>query len=862
MGESAKNYRAPFKRDVFDVRSLLDERASQQGDTRLQTMCWSPNGKMLAVGMRDGNIHLLDTEKGFIHRAVWNPNIDLIALASKKGEICVRRYFWKRGWKRDVFDVRSLLDERASQQGDTRLQTMCWSPNGKMLAVGMRDGNIHLLDTEKGFVRYSIKLKNAVCHMRWESLPYVVHDLNDDQTAGLVGELTRGLDKMNERTTENDHVKNLKEFCERAAFDSVVSTVMLVADEENVVHILAAGVLPVASIEPPSKCFVNSDPYSISVGDLIYSKRSERLYVVYSSMAQADSSSTSGQRAYGINTQIIQFDIDTLGCFKDGSIWKIAYRWLHLYYSLSYISETFTQMTVDWEEQSAAFESAFGAYGTEGGTNSPECSLADCLLNVILNGHSNAELLNFFRNSLTPAEWKKMNDWVDKGFSQLLERINGDLLCAAEMLQHHMKQFPVSDPFGVAIDTSSNSSTPHEENSKTAPAELDRLAEPIADADCERETPDHRTEYSFDKVKQYFGRFDQLKHPLDLSNNEWSTPELAHLVNGSRGSMTLSQCIRECVGTLDIIRAQILAKFSAIVETKSNVFLETLHSEGFEKFTFFPMDAPSAEYENDDAKKYMERINEEEPVGISCIGSEGRRHCIYASSGRLLSQVEYADEDDSETAKQLATPTSVRSGSSKGATKTSRSERRGSSSDSVRAAVNQPLKIDVPPDFEWLGGGVYYALIKVKRSQDEYVHLMKAFIGDKTLFVHEEASCIEHYSSLSLSCSRKLGVTLSECATRVRWFEIGGGDEQDEEEQTMENERNELNERKENIEVSVVSEESSKPTSVYRKRCAKDKQADITTETNATSGSVSLANSGQPRRSNRKRKSQRDQQGH
>ncbi|VDM41266.1 unnamed protein product [Toxocara canis] len=80
MGESAKNYRAPFK----------------------------------------------------IHRAVWNPNIDLIALASKKGEICVRRYFWKRGWKRDVFDVRSLLDERASQQGDTRLQTMCWSPNGKV----------------------------------------------------------------------------------------------------------------------------------------------------------------------------------------------------------------------------------------------------------------------------------------------------------------------------------------------------------------------------------------------------------------------------------------------------------------------------------------------------------------------------------------------------------------------------------------------------------------------------------------------------------------------------------------------------------------------------------------------------------
>lgn len=63
-----------------------------------------------------------------------------------------------------------------------------------------------------------------------------------------------------------------------------------------------------------------------------------------------------------------------------------------------------------------AFESAFNAYGAESGSSSPECSLADCLLNVILNGHPNAELLSFFRNALSPIEWKRMNEWVDKGF--------------------------------------------------------------------------------------------------------------------------------------------------------------------------------------------------------------------------------------------------------------------------------------------------------------------------------------------------------------------------------------------------------------------------------------------------------------
>lgn len=59
---------------------------------------------------------------------------------------------------------------------------------------------------------------------------------------------------------------------------------------------------------------------------------------------------------------------------------------------------------------------------------------------------------------------------------------------------------PVSDPFSMTMDTSSNRSTPHEENSKRASADLDRLAEPIAEGDCGRDSPDRKNEYSFDKV--------------------------------------------------------------------------------------------------------------------------------------------------------------------------------------------------------------------------------------------------------------------------------------------------------------------------------------------------------------------------
>ncbi|VDK47252.1 unnamed protein product [Anisakis simplex] len=967
MGESARNYRAPFK----------------------------------------------------VYQALWNPSIDLVALASKKGEICVRRYFWKRGWKRDIFEAKSLLDERTQQQGDTRLQTMCWSPNGKVLAAALHDGSIHLLDTEKGFIRYSIKMKDKICLMKWYSLPYKSPKIDNDQVAGIVsyffhrlfvGEMTPGhhaTEKSTEKPTENDYLKNLKEFCETESFENIIGTVMVCADEERIVHILAAGLLPIARIEPPSKYFVNSDPYSISIGDLIYSSHNERLYVVYSSMAQADTSSMT----YSIIILITYSNYVTMSTI-----------WLHLYYSLSYISETFSRMIVDWDEQSAAFESAFDSFNNSNSSSSNDTSspsLADCLLNIILNGHSNANLLSFFRNSFTTSECKKMNEWINKGFTQLIETLNGDLYCAAQMFQHHMKQFVwefecvtskwrsfvtfliiftfnfyfalisiyiwkcfrkmgvhhslcllnhrrifstqfvpnrVFDvsvyPYGsylleedrdeseldsgldgsinasemltlrvvelsvVALKNrkdlsnfmqwlsqtpwlSSRSKSSNSSQSNSSKVNLDAVLEYItqtlgasktplltsynkeespglveqmdeifkniisnnknansvfaeaiaADNECEVDKDRSKPHYSFDKVKQYLSRFDRLKHPIDLSNNEWTTPELTTLLmNDNRNTtLTLAQSISECIGCLDKIRASLLSKFSSTVETKSNVFVELLHSEGFERFNFFSLHSSGDEYENDEAKEYMEKLSGIESIGLSCIGSEGRRHCIYTCSGDLISQVKYVQHEDSLTSNAKMS-SSTRSVSLKGASvKSGRGERRRSSSDNnlavaatTAAAVNQPLQIDFiayqSPDycsqisaeipsskihggncfavvknrriiqFEWLDSGIYYALMKVKRNQEEYVHLTRAFIGDKTIWAHEvDTSCIEHYSSFSLSPARKLGLTLSECGTRVRWFEIGSCAEEhnDEEPEADDNVfANQINETKENINTS------------------------------------------------------------
>ncbi|VDO51218.1 unnamed protein product [Onchocerca flexuosa] len=77
-----------------------------------------------------------------VHQALWNPNIDLLTLASQKGEVCVRRLHWRNGWKvkliyfpdveRDIYDVKPLLLDRIKSEGEIRLETMCWSPDGKV----------------------------------------------------------------------------------------------------------------------------------------------------------------------------------------------------------------------------------------------------------------------------------------------------------------------------------------------------------------------------------------------------------------------------------------------------------------------------------------------------------------------------------------------------------------------------------------------------------------------------------------------------------------------------------------------------------------------------------------------------------
>ncbi|KAL4002312.1 Anaphase-promoting complex subunit 4 WD40 domain family protein [Acanthocheilonema viteae] len=367
-----------------------------------------------------------------VHQALWNPSIDLLALASQKGEVCVRRLHWRHGWKRDIYDVKPLLLDRVKSEDEIRLETMCWSPDGRVLATAFNDGCIHLLDAEKGIVRFTVRMKTRVTHMRWQrsNQKLNMNLISEDTLSGALGDLSES-ESLNDKSEELNQLRAMKAFCDSSNL-SVLGTLLFALNVDNCVIVLAAGVLPVASVEPPFHLFGNCDPYSITVGDMFYSFKRDQLMVVYSSMGQL-----SPANAAGMNTQVVGFNIDGLGYLKNGLIWTIARRWLKLVFYVCFVSEAFARAIIDWEDQSKEFNEKFCSFGEENASN---CNLGECFISMILTGQASPELVNFYRNVLKPTEWKKMTDWANRGFGDIIGSIGRELLPGAEALQHNMKQ--------------------------------------------------------------------------------------------------------------------------------------------------------------------------------------------------------------------------------------------------------------------------------------------------------------------------------------------------------------------------------------------------------------------------------------
>ncbi|CEF66344.1 WD40/YVTN repeat-like-containing domain and WD40-repeat-containing domain-containing protein [Strongyloides ratti] len=264
-----------------------------------------------------------------VHIAKWNPIHDSLVIASKKGDICLRRGGYKKSWKINVERIRGIYyEELGSLQKEydhgTTLECMEWSPNGLYLAVSMANGYLHILDYETGQVRYSQKFNFTITKMKWQW--YIEYDAlkkfsqNFFESSQINVRFPNFYEEEESNRERFAGAMATKEFCTESVPKDLFGTILfVVTDQDLLIHALSCGIFPVAKFKAPFEKFGNFDWTSAVVNDINYDMSSRMLFVSYSGMAMAYPSyptevgvpePNSLEQSMGTNTHVVEFKLD------------------------------------------------------------------------------------------------------------------------------------------------------------------------------------------------------------------------------------------------------------------------------------------------------------------------------------------------------------------------------------------------------------------------------------------------------------------------------------------------------------------------------------------------------------------------
>ncbi|KZT02993.1 WD40 repeat-like protein [Laetiporus sulphureus 93-53] len=143
---------------IYDTKTgqktcvLVDEAASKTGDLYIRSVCFSPDGKLLATGAEDKQIRIWDIAKKRIRNVFDGHQQEIYSLDfSKDGRLIVSGSGDKTARIWDMQEgVLSKVLSINENEGDAGVTSVCISPDGRFVAAGSLDTIVRIWDVTTG----------------------------------------------------------------------------------------------------------------------------------------------------------------------------------------------------------------------------------------------------------------------------------------------------------------------------------------------------------------------------------------------------------------------------------------------------------------------------------------------------------------------------------------------------------------------------------------------------------------------------------------------------------------------------------------------------------------------------------------
>lgn len=354
---------------------------------------------------------------------MWSPKMDLIAVSNVVGEVTLHRLSWQKVWT------------LAPHSETTKVSSLAWRPDGKVLAVGYDNGRINFCDVENFDCLHSLDVDQCVTFLGWLSEVKQNSSSSEDDISGrkelFEENLSTYLPKLPPLSKSYETGKRLGERPPEDAKkleDQAELNILIIGMEIGVVKLFAFGVFPLGTLHLDQHIHGQ-------VGKIISAHFSENLSFL---TIVAEDLSTPAR------LQICNFDTSIFSTYSQ-ELRILALKFGRILTLDSYMDSTLNQMSEAWEDILLEMDSKLNKFAEEksrigGGSVSRD------FLKLLMFGTPSDELKNFLTFDLTDKGLKKLGHSIENSYSNIQKLLLRHFQSVAQAILCHL-----SDVKGMAL---------------------------------------------------------------------------------------------------------------------------------------------------------------------------------------------------------------------------------------------------------------------------------------------------------------------------------------------------------------------------------------------------------------------------